>query len=722
MASEFAFRDGNYSQDELRNPTTPQARVASLNWDIKSSEWVLAPLRRQWLQQIIWYYGEQYLEYSPIARRFISRPTRQYIPRSLTNHIMPKVEIGVALLMDAMPDPKFTANTTEDRDRDAAEVAGGIFRYKDEQIRMTRKKRALALWTVCCGNAFAQVALDKAGAPRFDLPVMKREIRVVTDEDTGEPITDADGTPATEIIETPVIDPETQQPMTDRIVMADENVEVCSPFEIIPDWNAKEPWEMKRYTHFRPRTRDWLGATFGSDVKKKVKPERSYGTEGYYQFKIMDLITRSSATDRLGLISGGFGGSGDIRYMEDSAVVITRYHLPTDDNPDGKIIVCAGDWSAEFSYEEFYGDRLNLYTLRWSYLPGSIYGFGMVRNLIIPQKRLNGIDTQDDLIRKQEGNPQWLVPKRCQFSRDLGTSEPGHVNTYRPVGGLKPERLPGTGPHPSLQQTRANILADFEILSGVNDVLRGENPTGVTAGVSLELLVERAAKRFQPAVEDFRDEYRAMYEHRALVAQRSNAWKWPRPVPIVGDDGLRELRHFAAVDFTGNYTVEVEAVPITARSQVVNRQNLETGVKLGLVDVANSPQSRDRARLLFGLSQFDEAYSLDYRRAQEENEAIMADQPIKRGPFDDDEVHVAVHTTFAKSRKWKSLTPEQQKALINHVDKEHIPRLMPSVGAPAPGAPDLTPGDASRVSQPTPLPGPEGARLPSPVQPPGGPQ
>jgi len=705
--ADFDSNPRSFGEEQLQNPQGKDQILAALNHDVKSSEWILAALHRQWYEQVFWSLGEQYMEWNQRTRRFQVRPARSYIPRSITNLILPKVEIGVSLFMDALPRPKVVSKTKEDNDRAAAECANGVLRFKDDEIRFPRKKREIGAWTVTTGTCYAEAMLDEADKETVRLPKYDMRNVPVLDPATGQPVMGPGGRPVMEETEQKIIDPETGEQAYDEVVLADENVEVRSPFEIIPDWAARYPWEFRRYTHFRAQTRDWIGRVFGADAKKRVKADKGMGILGYYQLKVLDIITRSSATGRLGLPTAYGGSAADWRFMEDAAVVIRRMQLPTNEHPDGRMmIIASGEVLHDGPYP--YGNRLNLYTFRWSVLPGSIFGFGMVRNLIMPQKRLNGLDTQDDLVRKVTGNPQWLTPKGVQFSISTATSEPGHVNTYKHKANLPPpKRLEGISSPTYNQFQRESILKDMEEVSGIKHVLAGSNPTGVTAGISLELLTEQAGKRFQPTLDDNREEFKNLYLQRLEIAQKAPAWTVERAVPIVGEDGERDVQHFRSADFSGNLTIEIEAVPVTAFSQALKKQSAKDAAAIGLIDLTTA-QNRDKMRSLLGLQEFDEQFSLDQKRAQMENETLEAGgtltydwadgQQHPTAPYDDDETHLQIHKRLVKSRRFNNLPASVRSATLQHIDA-HAMRLVPPVpeketipgqnagGQPPPGGP-----------------------------------
>src|SRR5437867_10206694 len=164
-----------------------------------------------------------------------------------------------------------------------------------------------------------------------------------------------------------------------------------------------------------------------------------------YQVQIMDIHMRGGLDGTYGLPYGYGGAIADFRYMEDSAIVKTRWQLPSDKYPDGRLMIVAGSEILEDGPNPF-KDKLNLFTFRWSVLPGSAaWGFGMVRNLIPLQKRLNGIDTQTDLARKITGMDKILADRRSKAGLDLTTSEGGHIITFNGRGGVPAPTLMRAG-------------------------------------------------------------------------------------------------------------------------------------------------------------------------------------------------------------------------------------------------------------------------------------
>jgi len=672
---------------------------------------------RQVYESILWYVGEHYLEFNHQSRRFSLQPTPRYIPRTVTNLIFPKCEVGVQLFLDSFPDAAVKPSTREPADRKAAEVAQYVRKQKWRDDMMDMKMRDAGVWTVVTGNAYALNFLDRANKERVRVPVEEAVEEPVLDEqgrwipatdpESGEVIMQGDGTPLP-LSETKMVQSrdETGEPLYDEKVLADVNTMVITPLEIVPDFGARYPWEMRHYVHFRSFDLDYLKSQFGADATKDLKPESGQPLNTYYQFKLLDLIARSEGSRGFGFSAPLSGAdAGDWLFMRNSAILKTYFEIPCDTYPHGRILCVAnGKLLLEANYDELYGEKLNLNTYRWSVMPGQLFAFGMVKNLIDPQKRLNGLDTQRALHRKTMGNAAWLVPVGSKFSEGTGTNEPGHVYLWKknPTG-QAPMRLDPKAMPFDLEVERRNLLRDMEEISGIRNVLAGENPPGVTAGVSLDILTEAAGKRFSPMVRENREAFRRMEMGRLSIAQKAPAWGIPRLITVLGEDGEYEARRFKGADFNGDYDVHLEAVNPSLFSTTQKKQDVVQAINLQLIDIVNSPQNRELARKILNVSEFEEPFTPDMRIALYENGLLLAGQQVNRGPRDDDAIHLTIHDKLFKRtdlmsfpkgllQLWLQHVQEHEQALAAAVEAEEknqvrLKKMMDDKGGPEKGKP-----------------------------------
>lgn len=695
------------SQEARRNPKTDSEILAALQYDVTSSEPILSPIHRSWYEAILWTAGEQGLEWNPRTHRFQPQTKPLNVPRAISNLMLSRVERAVAMFLKSMPTVRYAPTSAEARDRQTAENATGAIAWKDRVGRMEAKKRDLANWVVTAGTGFAMVIEDKANAQRMTIPVTTMTMVPMMDPGTGEPMLDpATGDPMTEEkeVEVPGLD---GKPDTQDVILYDEGVEMCAPFEIVPDWNARYPWEWRRYTHVRSRGRDWLVRVFGSKAKDAIQadaPASFIGTMGSYQTRILDVLTRAAASGAYGLPAVA-GSLTDMRAMEDSGVVLSRYELPNDDHPEGRLMIATGR-TVLYDGSYPYGERLNLFTFRWHVLPGSpSFGFGMPRNVMNLQKRRNGIDTQVDLIRKTMGNPRILADRKSQVSLDTQTTEMGHVITYKSTPGVdRPSILPPASADADARFQRAEINADADDVAGTMDVLRGINPAGVTAGVTIAHLTEQAAERFRPAVEENREEFLRMYDLRVEVARNSNLWARPRPVKMVGINGRIGHKQMSAADITGEFSAEAEDASAATMSHALKYARVMELVDKGAIDLS-SEKNRDRLRQMAGAADFSEDVDLDRKRAEDENERMYRGEPVPTTKVEDLMTHADVHTAEMKTDRFMEQPAEIQDLFYRHV-AETVGRMpqpvqaagpMPAGGEAPPNGPQAEPMPAAPI-------------------------
>jgi hypothetical protein len=310
------------------------------------------------------------------------------------------------------------------------------------------------------------------------------------------------------------------------------------------------------------------------------------------------------------------------------------------------------------------------------------------------------------VLRKTMGNPKWMSPKGAGFRERLGTSRPGYVYTYKRVTmqGGKPEIVPPVSPPADWEIERQNLLRDMDRISGIPVILTGQNPTGVTAGVSLDLLQESAVKRFQPLIDESRGTLLRLERARLKIAQVAPAWQIGRLVQVLGEDGEAQAKEFRSADFSGQWDVELEPAPPTLFSSAQKRSDIIELLKVGMID-PNLPQNRDEVRRLFNAAEFGEAQSPDIKRARYENGVILAGGDVRIHPLDDHAVHVEEHRKPFKRMDREKLDPAALNKLAEHM-RQHVLGMGPA---------DVQPG-AQQGVPPAPVPGSEGSQGPQPAE------
>jgi hypothetical protein len=639
----------------LRHPRTPEEVVGLMDRLRETTALRQWSMYRQWYEELLYYFGEHYLEWDRYRRRF--QPTRQprFIPRPITNLILPRVQTAVGQLLGTPPTGRVYPNTRQASDLDGAEAAEKARRYQWHRNNMDQKLQDTAYWTVITGNCWVKSYLERKPKDKVRVELM------------GE-----DGTPRTE-----------------ELYLADLNREVCSPFEMILDWNAPSEEEQFWIVQQKVRNIDWIRETFGWKAAAKVMPEDNLALNSWYQYKMRDLISR--AAGRLGTGYSYTMGAGSDLTLESSATVMEWYELPTEAYPDGRIFMVAG---GQVLHAEDMNEYKCLPFTHYVYfrLPGSIYGFGLVRNAISPQQRLNGLDAQIDLNRKTMNSGCWLNPKRSGFGSGVANGTPGIIHEYDPARtfGKEPTRVRAESIGADAFTQRTEIKTDMDDLTLTRGgILTGDKPAGVTAGIAFQELRRNAREQHIPIRNNFFRNIEKMEKLGLEITMRSPAWKLERAVKLVGDDGEVKVEALRAADMNGNIDFKIEQSPRRDETKEARRERLMNMATMGLIDLSD-PVNRSQFLQEMGFSEYNAEFWLDYINAKRENEAIRKGEkmPIPDpetgefhmaiGDFDADEIHIRVHKDMTKLSEFESWPEDRQIAMMLEI-QEHTIRLEQSI-------------------------------------------
>jgi hypothetical protein len=120
-------------------------------------------------------------------------------------------------------------------------------------------------------------------------------------------------------------------------------------------------------------------------------------------------------------------------------------------------------------------------------------------------------------------------------------------------------------------------------------VVKGQNPVGVSAGVSLQLLQERANSRFGSMYILWEQAWARWAQHQIEIFRQFATEA--RLLKIKGQDGRWQVQHFMAADLTGRVDIRAQAGSGAPRSTMVERAELEQAMQLGVLN-ASDPDTK----------------------------------------------------------------------------------------------------------------------------------
>jgi hypothetical protein len=645
----------------------------------QNAQGTLIPVFVQWYQEIMFVLGEHYADYNARLSRFIARPERSHVPREISNLIIDYAERAVSYLNKSNVVGHVIPEGVSSVDYQKAKTAEHIRKQLWDDDLMEQKLRIGNSWCVFTGNGIYLTNLDAVNKPLFQIP---RRIPVI-DPDTGVPMMN-------ELTGEPRMMDDPSGAIEKTVPLTEVSTEPVNPMTIVPDPYAKSPWDMRYWMHHEAVDLDVLADEFGTDAVKGVAADKELWASYQYQHKLMDLVTRFSQSGQNYALTSAVA---DTR-LENSAIRKTFWRLPSRNYPEGELLVRAGGKTLHYGRYPFVnGDGKafrNIHWYGWSLAPGCLWRFGLVRNLIAPQRRMNGMFTQASLNRKTMGNAQWLVPDGCKFD-DEGSSKPGAVFKWKPgpkLRGAKPERQQGVPMTPDFWKEFEVTVQHMDRISGFNDVLRGENPTGVTAGVSLDLLSERASGRFEPPIKEMRREIKCMEETRLFMVGLSGAWAKGKQFFIRDEDGIGDVREFTNLDAPSDPQIEMESSSTVLWTQATKKQGIQAMLGAGMIDIS-LPENRRVVRDVFSAGEFKDNESADVILAEWENQQMAKGIPVTPRPLENPTIHMPIHRRVTLRPGYPDLPQEVRILFELHISQTQdgiskLARLQQETAAPTP--------------------------------------
>lgn len=609
-------------------------------------------LERIWFRNILYYIGEQYIEWVVNLNTFRRRPIHPLIPTPVSNVVRDYVRSMKALMLNKDYTIRVWPNSNDQEDREAAILGEHLLQWmdseNDEEFKDEEEK--IALWILLTGNAF---------------------MRTFPMKDRGEFGIDKNG----------------------NIVKTGEVVcENIMPFNVGMD-NLGDSLKKKRYIRIQSlKPREWIEDTF----KEKIKAEDD-SSHVNYQIRLMKLISDVSPWK-------GSGLQTQIMGMKEEGLAIFKEveFRPTVKYPNGRYIIAIGKDQILFDkpvmpipVEKDKWDY-SITDYHYNYVPGRFWSDAGVNDIISPQNIINSIDQDCEINRKGLGQPYVLTPTNIELKRLDKFGHTLKVIEYdaSTAQGTKPEVKAGT---PLPQQFLDNRKIQEEVVQGASGdpkhILRGESPTSKASGYMVDILKEAAESGHTPDIDRFYRSKKRVYRKRLILAK--NLYTEKRMIKIAGKGQDIRIIAFKGSDLRNNTDVRLELASGAMTTKAGQTQTITNLVQTGMFgDLTQNPEIKVEILRRLGLSGFQEKTSVDVERAEEENMKILAirknegekiegiflvdinketgkkevvnDDPFFR--FDDHTVHYETHRKCILSKEFKETTKESQTILMAHND------------------------------------------------------
>lgn len=652
---------GGQSPEEAALPKTGyeneekiKSLVNSIRKGAQSQRWIL---ERDWFRNVLFYLGNQWIIFDKTDRRWRERKLRPSVPKPMTNRYAATVDTILPVVTGQKPLISIGPATDDTEDKAAADVAERLIPVLEEEVGMSLIRPQISKWVVLTGNCFGVSIWNKNGGKGRTYIHLEqclqcgKQLGPIEIADNNDSCPDCGG--------------EQFQPLENTRSYPEGclEFEVHSPFEAMIDF-TKPLHKSDYYQSAQSFTLDYIRATWPDKLSKISADQKGDNTGQQY----LNAIAYSTELT-------GFGSSRGTETTE-NAIVTRTWHLPTPDFPEGLYAVeCAGiiaESGPLYSYKvDSMGNKsffLPVTHYKYQEVPGRVWAKTPCDDLVPKQIQRNELESLIQLIIMRGIYNAILLGPGTNISTLSG--EAGQIIKY---SGMEPKVVNSASVPAAVFEWLTKIDSEFEELAGTFDVIKGKNPTGVEAGVALQLLSDRAMSRFGPVFDNYDESHRQWADH-ALSLFKLYA-DTERINVIEGKKGSYKVDKFSKADLTGSVNIKTESTKARPQSQLMQQLAVQQLEQMGIIN-PQLPTTRLKIAQLYGMGNLVEDMDDEQMYATSEWEKIMQGIPAQVSMLiDNHEIHIAQHKKDARNSDFMSAPKEIQAQGILHI-MNHMQSMM----------------------------------------------
>lgn len=700
--------------------------VAEVQQELSRSRYLRFAFERDWYGNLLFKQGHQWVVWDETGRRFRQKKLKPWIPQPVTNRFASTLDALVALLLRVQPEMQWrSADPNNETLKSVADTSTQLLDRVKEMTYFPLWRQTLASWLTYTGNAYVVNYYDHEGGVPIDVPFYKCNRCEHTDLPTGFD----NGCPQCQSHEYSYDIGPNGLPREVQFTGGSIRSEVASPFEIFYDFTVTEWHRQPHVIRVKDRTLEYFKHRYGTRGES-VEASGSSTLSEFYSSSLAYMASGPGINPAAGQVVKRKGAT-ELWYVR----------RPDDMYPDGLTAVIAGNTLLEKD-EKLCKDHkgepfIPVTQFLFDPIPGSAIGKTVASDLRPKQKQRNELESLIQLITMRMANPVWIIPYGTDVEGFSG--QPGAVLKaiqISPNASGNPQRLPGENVPSSVMQWLTKIDEDMEEMASVFDVLKGQAPTGITAGYAIQLLIERGQSRWGPLFQ--RWENGMVMWATQVTAFCKDYMPAEQILQVLGEHGEWEVSKFKE-DSTAGLNLDVEAGSTKPQSALSEQALVDQLIGQGLID-ATDPQIKAEILRSVGMSKYDHLSDWDMKDAAREEEAFFriamqhdlgglvaqvrnmaesgaptTEQAVQqvqtlaqsgtrfRPSIDNHQIHVWAHKRFAKTDRFMRLSPEWQAVWLQHLEL-HATRLMQEAMQLQGGMPGQAPGQpGGPASEDTPL-------------------
>jgi hypothetical protein len=697
------------SEDEKRLIARVESRIALMSRE--GSRWAQ---ERAMFENVCFYAGIQWIEYTEATRRFSRWTAPSWFPTPVQNEIAPRVTSMVARMLRSQPQARVRPGSNEPSDREGARIAEQMIEHIDAVCHEPEKRHEAALIATLMGTVIAKDYWNPRAGPVVQVPKMtppgsapatkpaavcpqceyKGEFTEVgqfcpvcsaTLETGSKPDTFGDGRPKMNLTGGEPELGEDGQPAVDSFPQGELETEIRMPFNFHWDPKATSLRVARWAGEATYADLDWLDENF-PDKAPYVGEESGVDAANFYESSLLALIGPSVQG------TAHYGGSG---LYKGGAVFREYQERPSRKYPKGLHVCVAGGvllYQGDLPIKDQHGNPTGDLTwteYRYDEVPGRFTGRTPVDDMVPLQRQVNGTMAQIILNRKTLLNPWVLAPKGSGLAPGQVAMRPGATVLYNFVGvGATPQVVQGQPLPAQITEERNGAVQAMDRQAQDLRTSAESLPQGTRSGVAFNFLREQGDESSIPRLARWGQWIAERGRKRLLLA--ATHYREPRAVKIAGSGTEWQVRYWLGADLQNQTDVAVDAGSLVPRSTAARTQLTLDAMDAKVIDIMD-PKQRQQILETLGLREFETAIGPDIRRANKENAAMDAGEPVMITEVDDHALHLAEHELPMKDPAFDSKPPEVQMAYKAHRQAHKQAIQMQMMGLdPLTGMPDLS--------------------------------
>jgi len=200
--------------------------------------------------------------------------------------------------------------------------------------------------------------------------------------------------------------------------------------------------------------------------------------------------------------------------------------------------------------------RIPIEILRYTQVPGKLWGVGLIAPLIDMQWLYN--KSRSQVLKNIElmSNPKWLIPKSAGVNPNSITNRPGEKVYYNAAGGA-PQQI-GSAALPShVFDNITRLQSEMMDVSGIHSTSLGKRAVGITSGKAMQTMAELDMSQLQQTQLRIEDRIKKVAEN--VLGLMKLYYNESRMIRMFDSSGKIVFRQISNMDITDAPEVFIEA-------------------------------------------------------------------------------------------------------------------------------------------------------------------